>query len=220
MHCKRPNRLASILIAVMALAAASASAETLYKLIDKNGKVTYSEAAPKNFDGQVIRIDVDPNANTMVAPKAPAPPAVQPEGKGATENEKIIRRRVVTNADRLQAARDKVDAARKAYEDARDNPGEDDQTWIARGANPLGIRAGDPQKPPPVVPPKTDFKPAPPGQPSPLGVPTAPALPQVGQKISGARPVPTEEYAARLAALEKAWHDAEEELRVLERELK
>lgn len=206
MHSKRPNRLASILIAVMAVAAATASAETLYKLIDKNGKVTYSEAPPKNFDGQVIRLDIDPNANIATFPK---PAAKGESARAESENEKIIRRRVVTNADRLQAARDKVDAARKAYEDARDNPAESDMSWIARGANPLGINPGDPQPPPPTTMPPPEVK-----------SPKPPTLPVAGQRITGARPVPTEEYAARLAALEQAWRDAEEELRQLEREAK
>ncbi|MGZ5032700.1 MAG: DUF4124 domain-containing protein [Usitatibacter sp.] len=166
-----------------------AAAQTLYKLIDKNGKVTYSEKPPKDYDGQVIPMNIDPKANTMAAPKAPAPQREQAEGKGATENEKIIRRRIVTDSDRLQEARDRVEAARKAYEDARDNPGEEDLNWIARGA-------------------------------SPQGAPKAPALPQPGQKGTGARPVPTDEYVARVAALEKAWHDAEEQLRALEKELR
>ena len=30
--------------------AADCAADTLYKLIDRNGKVTYSETAPKDFD--------------------------------------------------------------------------------------------------------------------------------------------------------------------------
>src|ERR1700733_2938822 len=57
------------LAAAAGLLAFHASAEVLYKLIDKNGKVTYSEEKPKSFDGQVIRIDIDPNANTATLPK-------------------------------------------------------------------------------------------------------------------------------------------------------
>ena len=40
--------------AFLALAASGASAQTLYKLIDKDGKVTYSEKPPKDFDGKTI----------------------------------------------------------------------------------------------------------------------------------------------------------------------
>ena len=73
---------------VVALGACTAAgAQTLYKLIDKNGKVTYSETPPKDYDGQVIRMDIDPNANRATLPKLPpeqlrpdtgiAPPAVR-----------------------------------------------------------------------------------------------------------------------------------------------
>jgi hypothetical protein len=199
--------LALAFVSAFALVAQSTAAQTLYKLIDKDGKVTYSETPPKDFDGKVIRMDIDPKANTMNAPKAPAPQAAQPEGKPVSENEKIIRRKVVTNSDRLQAAREKVEAARKAYEDARDNPGEDDVSWIARGANTRPTAQGAPQQGPQQTSP---------------GTPKAPAVPTqlMNPKMSGARPVPTDEYAARLVALEKAWHDAEDELRALEKELR
>ena len=85
--------------------AATASAETIYKLIDRNGQVTYSEAPPKSFDGQVIRMNLDPNANTATLSK---PAAKGESGRAESENEKIIHRRIVSNADRLQAARDGV----------------------------------------------------------------------------------------------------------------
>ena len=66
-----------IIIAGVAAAAQCAFAQTLYKLIDKNGKVTYSEEKPKEYDGQVIQLNIDPNANTATLPKAnfskPAP---------------------------------------------------------------------------------------------------------------------------------------------------
>ena len=101
-----------------ALGAAVASAQTLYKLVDKNGKVTYSETAPKpgEFDGQVIRIEVNPNANTATLPryepKASAP-AANPGGRS-----------VPTAA----SAREKLEAARKALADAQDNPSPDEVT--------------------------------------------------------------------------------------------
>ena len=41
-----------------------AAQTTLYKLIDKNGKVTYSDSPPKNFDGQVIPVDIDTKRNS------------------------------------------------------------------------------------------------------------------------------------------------------------
>jgi len=102
----------------LAVAATDAAAQTLYKLIDKNGKVTYSEKPPKDFDGQVIRLDIDPKANTATLPKptasAPAPDAAS---RGASD-------------DRVRAAKAKLESARKAYEQARDNPRDEDLTFI------------------------------------------------------------------------------------------
>ena len=105
-------------LAGCAMGAAIASAQTLYKLVDKNGKVTYSEAAPKpgEFDGQVIRIEVNPNANTATLPRfepKASEPATNPGGRA-----------VPTTA----GAREKLEAARKALAEARDNPSPDDVT--------------------------------------------------------------------------------------------
>lgn len=114
--------------ALLALSAmdATAQVQTLYKLIDRNGKVTYAEKPPKEFDGKVIRLDIDPNANTATLPVVPregfAPrdePRPSPEARRATES-----------ATRLQLAQDKLESARKALADAQDNPRDQDMQWI------------------------------------------------------------------------------------------
>src|SRR5258708_32401959 len=78
-----PAFLARIALVAAAASCATASAQTLYKLIDKNGKITYSESRPKEFDGQVIELNIDPNANRAVLPKyepaKTAPDAMTPE---------------------------------------------------------------------------------------------------------------------------------------------
>ncbi len=135
--------------AMLSVFALGASAQTLYKLIDKNGKVTYAEKPPKDFDGKVIRIDVDPNANTATLPK-PTGPLLDPARGAADAN--------------VKAAREKLEAAKKAYQQALDNPGDSDVTYI-------------------------------------------------GNKGGGTRAVPSEEYAKRLATLESAVKEAEEELK-------
>ena len=103
--------------AVAALACTQAAAQTLYKLIDKNGKVTYSESPPKEFDGKVIRMDIDPKANTATLPKAAA---------GAGQSQSSSSSTSSSGEDRVKAARDRLDAAKKALQDAIDNPGEGD----------------------------------------------------------------------------------------------
>ena len=102
-----------MLAAIAVLGAGAANAQTLYKLIDKNGKVTYSENAPKpgEFDGQVIRIDVNPNQNTATLPRPPRREAVEREQAQAA-----------ARATDVKAAREKLDAARNALAQAQENP--------------------------------------------------------------------------------------------------
>lgn len=101
-----------MLAAIAALGAGAANAQTLYKLIDKNGKVTYSENAPKpgEFDGQVIRIDVNPNQNTAILPKP---------GPRNTATEEAERAAQSAN---LKSAREKLESAKKALAQAQENP--------------------------------------------------------------------------------------------------
>ena len=119
-----------LFVAAVALAFAlpAAHAQTLYKLIDKNGKVTYAEKPPKDYEGQVIPLTIDPNANTATLPKAGTPPP--PPSQFA---------RPPDTSDRVKAARERVEAARKALEDARENPKEGEVAFIGKkggGARP------------------------------------------------------------------------------------
>ncbi|HSJ98782.1 MAG TPA: DUF4124 domain-containing protein [Myxococcota bacterium] len=115
-------RLAPVLLAAaLALPGANAAAQTLYKLIDRNGKVTYSETAPKDYDGKVIRIDIDPNANTATLPRAPRPQEAQ--GAGAAKAP-------LDAATRLRRAQDRLDQAQAALAFAEANPAEDEFTWV------------------------------------------------------------------------------------------
>ena len=104
--------------------AAAASAETLYKLIDRNGKVTYSESKPKTFDGEVIRIDIDPNANTATLEK-PKPPAPGQRAGGPTPAQQA-------EEARLGEARQRAYRARIALQEAKDNPKEGDMMMVGK----------------------------------------------------------------------------------------
>lgn len=105
------------IIAGIALLAVSAmvQAQVLYKLVGKDGKVTYAEKPPKDFDGKVIRLDIDPKANIATLPKG-----------SVLREESEPSKRAAARADQLKAAQSRVDAARKALDDARANPGEGD----------------------------------------------------------------------------------------------
>jgi exonuclease VII small subunit len=143
------------LFALIALAAAlPAAAQTLYKLIDKNGKVTYVDTPPKDFDGKVVPIEVDPNRNraTLTNPED-AQRALAEKGRALNAADEELKR-----------AQERLEAARRNLADARENP-----------------REGEVER--------------------------------VGNVGGGARPVPTEAYEKRLAALEEAVRSAEEEVR-------
>ena len=106
----------AIAVAFAATLAAPAAAETLYKLIDRKGKVTYVQERPKDFDGEVIAIEIDPKANTATLPK------FTPRAEPATAKPAPAK----THEDRVAQARARVEAAQKALANARDNPGEGD----------------------------------------------------------------------------------------------
>jgi Domain of unknown function (DUF4124) len=111
------------LLAGLTLGFTSVMAEVLYKLVDKNGKVTYSQSVPANFAGQVVRLEIASTTNTAQS----APRGTEDSGvRTATENEKIIRRRPPSNDDAIEAARLRVQAAQAALADARDNPKPED----------------------------------------------------------------------------------------------
>ncbi|HEX4781857.1 MAG TPA: DUF4124 domain-containing protein [Usitatibacter sp.] len=107
-------------LVLAACAATVASAQTVYKLIDRNGKVTYSEEEPKHFDGQVIRIDVNPNANTAILPK-PSP---------ITESENKKRAATAKKEQDVEDLQKKLDDARTALKDAQDHPGDEDVSRV------------------------------------------------------------------------------------------
>lgn len=110
----------SLAALVAASAAVASMGATLYKLIDKNGKVTYSEEEPKNFDGKVIRMDVDPNAN-----RTEAPPSV----RDSVRDPNFLRQPLEANAQKdrdMAALRARLDAARDALRNAKDHPGPGD----------------------------------------------------------------------------------------------
>ena len=135
--------LAIVVAGALCALACDAPAQTLYKLIDKNGKVTYSESEPKNFDGKVVPLNVNPDANTVSLPK---PPAAGPGGVVPERNADGIRRAPRpepgapgASGDKVQVAKDRLEAARKALKDAQENPIEGDLTWIGNKSG--GTRA-------------------------------------------------------------------------------
>ena len=126
--------LVTVLGAALAAGVAAARADTLYKLIDKSGKVTYSEEKPKQFDGQVIRLDIDPNATTVTLPKPP-PGGFAPGRESAP---------AAKARAQLESAQDRLQRAKDALQNAKDNPGPNDFEHIGKvggGTRPVASEA-------------------------------------------------------------------------------
>lgn len=132
---------ATLVVAVLLAGAGAASAQqVLYKLIAKDGRITYSDHAPKNFDGQVIRLEPDTESNLVPFKR---PPTVTPSTSGSSTYgaDRTANREALAKA--LRAAQDKVEAARKAKAQGGE-PGPDEMQVIQQRFAPL--KAG--QSPP------------------------------------------------------------------------
>lgn len=112
------NRLAVVVSLAAALAALPVVAQTLYKLIDKDGKVTYVDTPPKNFDGKVIPVEIDTKRNsaTIATPGTPQAARAFDERAAAAEQANV----------RLKAAQERLETARKDLAFARENPQENE----------------------------------------------------------------------------------------------
>ena len=138
------RRAVAVLWLAFALGAAPAIAQVLYKLVDKAGKVTYSDSVPKNFQGTVVRIEPDTESNVVPSgrgaggdPKAGVAPAkADPLSRSA-------KREALEKA--LATARARVEAARKAKSEGGDP--RDDEIQVLQRQVPAP-KAGDPKPKP------------------------------------------------------------------------
>ncbi len=127
--------VASLVVALAIVAADYAGATVLYRLVDPLGRITYTDLVPQAFDGTVTRIDVDTSTTAISPERIPEVLAQAP-----VEYDLLVRRRAeAAGEERLRLAHQRVDAARAALEDARNNSLAED--WIYLGPNnPLGMR--------------------------------------------------------------------------------
>jgi TolA-binding protein len=187
----RPAALAIVVAMALAVAlAAHADGQVLFKLIDRKGRVTYSDTEPKNFDGEVIRLEPDTASNIMPGlPRPGRPPSSGPVKDGPSP-------RQVARAElekRLRAAQDRVEAARKAKAEGEDPLPEELQTIQKR------------------------FAPLAQGQAAPGPSCLSLVDPHGAAFLSCPSRVPNEDYYARQKALDDALQQAEEELALAER---
>jgi len=113
------------ILGVVLTGAQWALAQTVYKLIDKNGKITYSEEKPKNFDGQVIPMNIDPNANTATLPKATF-------DRNAVDGTQRVQKAKPNAGASLGEAKDRLEKAKAALQNAKDNPSADEKMMVGK----------------------------------------------------------------------------------------
>jgi hypothetical protein len=113
---------AVLLSLLLAGVAASAIAQTMYKWTDAQGRIQYSDRPPKDFKGEVTRIESDAQP-----PQAPAwvPKAAEPKAQEGKQVEKApgdmnSRRRALREklAADVTRARERLEAAKKALDEA------------------------------------------------------------------------------------------------------
>lgn len=177
------------LLAVLS-AAPAADAQVLYKLIGRDGKVSYTDTAPKNFDGTVIRLEPDVESNVLPSRKAPAK-AAEPAKPGMAQARRAAREAL---GARLRAAQEKVEAARKAKAEGESPQNEEMQT-IQRLYPPLK-----------------------PGQAPPRPNCFASVDPNGNPGLICPMQVPQEAFFDRVKKLDEELRRAEEELELAERE--
>ncbi len=130
------------LLALAAILAAPAAAQVLYKLVDRQGRVTYSDKAPKNFNGTVSILTPDTESNLLPSGRpaeAARPPAQAP---GVAEGRRNKREEL---EKRLRAAQARVEAARKALAEGGD-PQQDEMQTIQHRKPPLAAGQSPPNR--------------------------------------------------------------------------
>jgi hypothetical protein len=177
------------------------AAQTLYKWIDKDGRVQFADKPPVGFKGEVTKIQVDaqPDPVTRVPYVAPAPKRavnVDEEKKKPPDIATLRRQQRELLGARVEAARTKLEGARKALSDGG-NPVEDERDYV-RQDFPRDARS--PEKTPP---PRTNC---------------STQTTTDGRAVWNCpRPIPNETYFERQKKLEDAVRQAEEELEDAER---
>jgi Domain of unknown function (DUF4124) len=123
------------LAAALACAATLASAQVVYRWIDADGKVHYGDQLPKGYTGPVTRIETDKPADPPPG-ATPGVTIIKPPKRTEVSpppTEDIATKRRETREElekRVTAAREKLEAARKARNEAPD--AQEDEVQIVR----------------------------------------------------------------------------------------
>ena len=128
------HRAATLLLACALAVSGGAAAQVLYKWVDAQGRVQYSDKPPKDFKGEVTRIQSEEYAPPVLRP-LPQPAAKGQDGKADLNTQRrAVRERLAADVAR---ARDKRDAAKLALDEAQ--PTDDErqviQQRVTKGGN-------------------------------------------------------------------------------------
>ena len=180
---------------LLLLLGAPALAQTMYRWTDSQGRIQYSDRMPKDFKGEVTRIEADVQPPPAAPALRPAPVKAEPakavEKAGEDRNSRLraTREKLAAAVDQARA---RLDAAKKAR-DGDEGPGVDErqvvQQRFAKGTQPATPRSNCRQ------------------------VTGADGKPQ----LMCPSVVPGEAYYARAKELEDAVAKAEEDLDIAER---
>ncbi len=125
---------AAVFALAASLVAPSVSAQTLYKLVDKSGKISYADRVPKGFDGEVTSLVIDPAANVQApARAAPAAKGEVPEARDRNTERREARARLRLALDRALAKLEVAKRARAEGGDPRDDEYQTIQQKFAAG---------------------------------------------------------------------------------------
>lgn len=133
--------------------AAPAAAQTMYRWTDAQGRVQYSDRPPKEFKGEVVKIEADVQPPPPPPVARPLPAKVEP-AKPADKADGDLNSRLRANREKLAAdverARERLEAAKKAR-DGDTGPGVDErqvvQQRFAKGTEPATPRSNCRQVP-------------------------------------------------------------------------
>ncbi len=117
----RPRIAAAALLTAFLFASPDIGAKTLYKLVDKSGRVSYVDQVPRNFDGEVTKLDGVPAPASGRERSAPAPSAAPSSlVEEPKESPPDINKQRRETRERLQLALDRARASLAAARKARD----------------------------------------------------------------------------------------------------
>ncbi|MBL8517080.1 MAG: DUF4124 domain-containing protein [Betaproteobacteria bacterium] len=183
-----------LLLAALLLCSLVASAQTLYRYVDKQGRTVLSDQPPKGVAFEKVEYD----RNTNVIESQRRSQATRPVAESEAKDDRSRKRAQLRDELRaaVDAARERLAAAKLALEQGRDPKEDEWQPTVTRPDNG--------------------------GKPNSKGVITGRGGKLVcskdghGRVVCPAVPVPSEAYRTRIESLERAVQDAEEALKEAE----